>query len=357
MKLCIVIPCNIHVAPFYWRYVKLIKEQGLSFDLIFWDRTGIIMETQAQNNYPYQQKDSICSGNVFKVFKYIGFSRFARKIIKENNYDKVICLTTNSAILLYDILLNSFNRKYLLDIRDYTLEEFRPYFNMVKKLVENSGDVIISSKGFKKFLPDWNYTIAHNFDLEVLAIANHRRSRRNQLEKIHISFVGTIRFFNENQKLLRSLGNDERFKLQYFGENSEKIMEFCIQHGYNNIDYAPRFNYSETLYYYETADTINNIYGNENIQLTTALSNKLYYAAILKIPIIVCKGTYMEQISTKYGIGCPLDLNASDVGDYLYNWYHNVNWESFEDGCNEFMSDVLKEDETYEHNIKKFLVG
>ena len=89
-------------------------------------------------------------------------------VLKRNSYDFLIICTTIPAILLFDVLVKKYHKRFLLDIRDYTYEGIKLYRYLEKKLISSAGLTAISSKGFFEWLPcvGDNYVLTHN-------IANH----------------------------------------------------------------------------------------------------------------------------------------------------------------------------------------
>ena len=57
------------------------------------------------------------------------------------------------------------------------------------------------------------------------------------------------------------------------------------------------------------------------MEVSTALSNKLYYAAYLDKPILVSNNTYMSDVVKKYNLGYVVDLNNNNLADDIYTWY------------------------------------
>src|SRR5699024_6272758 len=136
----------------------------------------------------------------------------------------------------------------------------------------------ISSSGFLEFLPDANYTTVHSFNKSVLNNIESRKNLKKRGEPIKICFIGYVRFFDIDKKVLQEFGNDDRFIVQYFGEGSDILKDFCEKVNIKNVEFHGRFNVEETKKFLEDADVINNLYGYGQIALDTAISTKYYYA-------------------------------------------------------------------------------
>jgi len=354
-KLAIILPCNIYTAPFLHRYEEVIKQIFDDYDLIYWNR-ALIDEESIGNQIRLNLQDKVNSGKWIKIIKYIKFGRFVKKNLMRNKYEKIIVLGSYAGIMyqLSRILEKYYKNCYWLDIRDYTFENFRFYYNGMGKVIRSSYATAISSKGYKKFLPNYNYVIAHNIDYKNIENAKKSKLDPVKFERIRISFIGLVRYYEENIKLLEALRNDDRYVINYFGMNSDFLKDYCIKNNIANVNFHGRFDPSKTAYFYTETDIINNIYGNEDIALTTALSNKLYYSVFLNIPILVSPNTYMEEIATENGIGYTVDWNADHLGDDLYEWFQNFNINK-RNRSDKLKESILEEDEKFEIELINFL--
>lgn len=356
MEICVILPCNIYTAPYYKRYENLILESCSKFDLILWNRANIIEETKA-NVIPFNAKDKVNNRNITKVFNFVRFANFVKRKLKQKRYDKVIILGSYAGIMaqLSSFLEKYYKNKYWLDIRDFTYENIPLYYRAMGKAIRNSYSTAISSPGYKKFLPQYNYVIAHNLD--KINIKKSLEVRRNYVSSfpIRISFIGLIRYLDENKKLLNILGNDKRFILQYYGMNVELIQNYCIENNIVNVDFHGRFDPSDTALFYKKTDIINNLYGNNKLAVTTALSNKLYFSSGLQIPILVCPNTYMESVTVNGGFGFSFDYTDPKIGDKLFEWYTNLQKNDNNASYNEFFEEVLKEDNDFEIKFIEFI--
>lgn len=355
MRICIVLPCNIYTAPFYKRYINIFKSIEAEFDLIYWDRADILEETFADNTFKFEMPDEVNSGNSSKIFKYLKFNLFVKNILEKRKYDRVLILGSYAGIMaqLSSFLSSKYSGKYWLDIRDYTFEKNRLYLRMMTKAIKSSHATVISSPGYKEFLPEWDYIQAHNIDFD--SINSFNPSNKIKDDKIRISFIGLVRYYEQNKKLLEIFKNNSQFTLQYFGMNSEILEEYCQANEIHNVEFHGRFKPSETPYFYNKTDVVNNIYGSTGIELTTALSNKLYYAASAGIPILVSKDTLMADISCKYGFGYAVDLSDMHLPKKLERWYLQLNQSKMFENCRLFMKSVEEDEIEFETRLINFI--
>ena len=358
-RYCLVSFCNIYVLPYVKLYIDAITASDAECDLLYWDRDAV----NGQNDkfeckkICYQRKMTPESSFKEKILGYIQASRFFKLKLQEHNYDGVIFLQTHAAIACGEILTQNYKGRYIVDIRDYTLEEYKIYKKFEKKVIDNSYATVVSSPAYSHFLPKHNYVIAHNYSpFPEKMMQEIRKSTANRVGKpIQISFVGTVRFIDMDKKILKLFANDERFKINYFGSGSDVLERFCEENAIYNVEFYGSFSPEMTVDFYKKTDVINNLYGNHNPFLDYALSNKLYHAGQLYLPILVCPDTYMEQVSTEYNMGFVFNVENSASLDEFYKWFNEIDRKILVEGCNNFISKVKEDNAKFNEMILDFL--
>lgn len=355
-KICLILPCNLYVIPYFNVYEDMLEKANLDYDLILWNRS-LIKENCNGEIISYDKKDVANDKNPKKVFKYLGFYRFVKQTIKKNEYNKIVFLDTSACtvVLLAGFMRKKFKNRYWIDIRDYSFENIAIYKKLLKKAIDSAYCVDISSRGFLDFLPTLdNYYVTHNIDFET--IKKVKKLPHVKSSEIRISFIGNVRYYELNKKLLLAFKNDPRFCVQFFGTGSEVLEEFCLENNIKNVKFKGRFPYEDTPYLYQITDIINNVYGNTTMEVTTALSNKLYYSIYLDKPILVSSNTYMSKFVTHYNLGYEIDYNNVNLADDLYDWYLSFK-EKDSSKRNQAISYVEKDFDDYQKRFNNFLVG
>ena len=356
MRICFVSMTNLFLCPYIKKYLSIIGDD-IDADLIYWNRHGLEENTDKFNAfYSFDVSMNENISNKKKIYYFLKYRAYCKKIIGKNKYDKIIFLHNYMAILLESYLKRCYKRKYVIDIRDYSFESNRLFYFLEKRAIKNSGLAVISSEGYKNFLPAHEYVLCHN-DPQIDEKADNLYCLKpsTSAQPIQISFIGLVRFFEQNSKLIDIFGNDDRFRLAFYGQNSEVLQQYAREHNVRNVIFKGHFAPEETKKFYEVTDIINNYYGNESLSLIYALSNKLYYAATLHKPILVCKNTYMEEISKKYAFGITLDTTDKSCADKLYNEFRLLDWSKLNDGCSKFMNKVKRDNETFKKSITNFI--
>lgn len=349
-KVCFVIMGNIYMAPYLSTYAKHIEGP---YSVIYWDREGRGEDPGANTYFRFAEK--LEGGKLKKIMGYFRFRRYAGKVLKNNDFDVVILLQTWCALILSGILRRKYSRRYVIDVRDYTYEKNPMIYHIEKKVIGKSLRTVISSEGYKKFLPPYDYLIAHNMrnlPADRVWKIQHRDTRRDIL---HIAFIGYVNYQEQHKKLILALKDDSRFRLSFIGTKAEELGTFCREHNVENVTLRGTFEADRILDFYRDVDMVNNLYGNHTPVLDYALSNKLYFAATLQIPILVYPDTYMAEVSDQFGIGCKVSLDESDIGDKLFSYYQNMDWPGFQKGCGLLMEKAESEQAEFERVMANIL--
>lgn len=356
---CLVSYGNIYCIPYAEYYINEITNTGNECTLLFWDRDE---EGSQNDNYPscnkivFKQTINNTTSFAKKLVGYFRSTFFFKKVLRKGKFDGIVFLQTHGAVACESVVRRYYKNRYIVEIRDYSLEKFGLFRKKEKKTIYDSFATIISSPAFQTFLPEYNYVVAHNYSSYSSDVVKEvRDSSKKNDNTINLSFIGNVRFIEINKKVLDLFKNDYRFRICYFGNGSDILKQYCIDNNILNVSFCGRFAPQKTTDLYSKTNLINNIYGNHNLYLDFALSNKLYYAATFHIPIIVCPETYMEEITSKYGIGFSINLESKNEPDRLYEWYKSLNREDFNNGCDRLINRVIKDNEYYYKIIKDFL--
>ena len=345
MKACIVTYDEYINIPYVKDYEALLRENGIQFDIILWNRS----EKRGADGFSgdkafvfnWRTKQSKFS----KLLPFYLWRKSVIKILHENCYDFLIICTTMPGVLIVDILTKLYNGKYLIDIRDYTYEFFWPYRDAVKKTILSSGITLISSRGFLEWLPCGGierYVITNNItNTDPAASCKIARDK----SPLVIGFVGGIRYYDVNKKIVDAFANNALFSLLYVGKKHPgcDLAEYCERHGISNVSFLPPYNNEDKRRIYESVDIINCIYGDDNLEVRTSVSNKLYDCALYKTPILVSKNTYISKIVEEYNLGLSVDIKEDNVSALLVDYLDCFNKNAFLEGCARFLDMSLSE--------------
>lgn len=340
-RICLLSTSNLKHMTLSSLYTDFMDKNNIEYDIIYIDKYHEIESSNAKNVYRYELFIKKEWSFVRKLAHYWKFKKYAKKILIENNYDFIIVWNEFTTFMFADTLKKYFPNKFSVNIRDYHHNNLFFVFKRLEKAIFASSFSTISSEAFRPHLPKFDYTMIHSRNSIFL---DHLIPRNKLCEKnkpLEILYIGYMNFPENAFRVIDQLGNDERYLLKFIGAGTEPILEYLDGKNINNVIVGGKFEPSKTPDLLKTADIMYALYDVGNPFVDTAISIKLYYASYLNIPILVFKGTYMDQISSEIGIGFSISKgDYVDLGDRLYDWYHALSIEEMSEKRSKFMEEI-----------------
>ena len=345
---------DLKYCPYIKRYIERLDLANAEYRVLFWNRGGYQLELP--DNFVYYNAESdLRKGKIQKLFDFVNFRNWVIKKLKSYEPRKIIALSTLTGVILGKWL---YSRKdsYVFDIRDYSYEHIEPFYSIEKKVIENSAFTAISSKGFKGFLPEHDYVVAHNFNRnDICEDAKFTKTKG----VIHFVWNGVVRYFEYQKQYLDALKNDRRFEIVFHGDGPELGLykEYCDVNGFNNIVFTGSYDNANKASLLQDAQILNNCYGytqGARNKLKYAISNRFYDGMIYHIPQFVEPEGYKSDWARQSGIGVNFGVDES-FADRLYDYYESIDVERFDLACDNALRIVLSEDDEYISRIDDFI--
>lgn len=357
-KIAILSAVNIKHMSLISLYTDILKKYKTQVDLIYMDKYGEDEAFECNMKYRYIKVIDRNWNPAKKALCYMSFIPYAKKVLNENNYDFIIVWNDVAIFLFADYLSKYYKGKYCVNIRDNMKYDVRIFQHRYEKCFLNSAFNTISSKGYLDFLPKKpEYSLIHSLNLNALENMTIHERIRDEGEAIRIGFIGYVRFFERNKRILDAFKNDMRFEIHYYGKGAEVLEEYAYNNGILNTKFHGSFPVSETAKYLERIDVINNLYGNETINLQKAISIKFYHALYSRIPILVSPKTYIGSLAQEIGIGFEIsddDINEN-LPDRFYQWYRTLDYNSMNLSAAEYIASSQKDNQKLEQLLYDFL--
>lgn len=305
---------------------SLIKE-GYSIQIIAWDRT---------ENYPIKSELLHLANGSVEIFRFGikasfggGFKTNLMPLLKFQGYILKWLVTNRSS---YDVIhacdfdtayvslkvAKLYNKKLVYDIFDYYTDSFsvprilkRFIENRDRNVINKADKVIICSEKRKEQLKDSNpksLTILHNTPSSNLVTANEKRIKlnENKIKVVYIGILGEGRMILEIAKIINKR-DDCELHIAGFGplEHSMKL----LSEESDSIIYYGKLSYEQAIDLEKQCDIMTAIYDPKVNNHKYAAPNKFYEALFLGKPIIVVKGTSIDEIVYKDDLGEVIEFN------------------------------------------------
>lgn len=355
MKVGIVFVNSINVCPYIDKYINILHEEKIDFDIIAWERSGSNVQYKHNVKYLLNLESNLFGSKIKKLFHFRKFSKYTKNIIKKEKYDKLIILSTLSGMMMPFYILKNYKDKYIFDYRDVSKEKYKFYKFLMFKLIKNSEFTCVSSRGFEKILPKQNYVMAHNFQYNN--INKNNNFTKNTSLPIRITQMGFLRGFEISKILCDIFKDDLRFEFNIYGigngfEELEKYTKSI-----ENINVIGPYDNNKKKQIMDSSDMFMYIYPN-NLTNEISIANKFYDALFWSKPIIANKDTYSGKIVEENFLGVAIKYyeNPKELANQIYDYYININENIYDSNKRNVIKNILDEDLDYLNKIKKFVV-
>lgn len=129
-----------------------------------------------------------------------------------------------------------------------------------------------------------------------------------------IGFVGALRYLDQMRLLVDAAGK-ANVNVIFSGatdiDSDGSFKNYCMDKPW--VRFTGKFNYRKDITnIYSKLDCVYSVYDASNFNVTIALPNKLYEAAICELPIIVARNTYLSELVSQWGTGVSIDYDNGD---------------------------------------------
>jgi glycosyltransferase involved in cell wall biosynthesis len=264
-----------------------------------------------------------------KFFKLIFYFFFIKSVTKKIDPDFIIASHWDMLMLAVLIKLRSCKLIYEnLDIPTANSKIFLTILKQIEKQALRKTEAIIVASRF--YVPIYNYYNRSLYVLEnkpcknILAEKTPAYSHVNN-NRIVLSFVGTLRYFDCMQRLI--IASDRLvIDILFFGDGPDylKLKEFSKNSV--NVYFYGRYKYADIKCIYDLSDIIWAVYPNKDYNVKYAISNKFFESLVFKKPGIYADKTLLGDFVLENNMGLIVDpYDEDDIRGKLVDVIKNQN--------------------------------
>lgn len=305
--------------------VIYLSELGYNVEILCWDREGEF--TNKEFEYVHNVKikrfyPRATYGSGWKqIVPFLKFIREIRKYLKNQEYEYLHCQNLDGFVAGY--LVNN-KKKIVFDMREYyegrEKNKLKKFIikNIVRFAVNKSYSIIyVNNTQISKIDEREKSKFIHlpNYPKASLGICNKKEKLK---ETLNITYIGAVRQYKEFINLFEAVKNMDTVIIDIHGSGTayNKLKE--VENQYKNVNITGTYSPSKTAELYSNADISYCVYSMENENWRTGYSIKFFESIITKTPIIVSKGSALEELVTKHGIGFIVDgSNIKDINELI----------------------------------------
>ncbi len=351
MKVLLIGAGKIAHLPFVNFYLAALAQVSSEVHFLYWNRDG-----GQEIELPYDvilhefraiQRDDV--PKILKVSNYLKYSLYAHKIIREGGFSLLIPMHTMPAVTLYNLLTGKYEKRFIFDYRDVTMERLRPFRALIGQIVKHSIVTFISSGAFREFMPAGSRVITtHNIMLDSLQERDRRRTASRNHSPIRIRFWGLMRHESVNRALIDALANDSRFELHYHGRQqgvASRLQRHVRENAIYNVQFHGPYVPSDRYAFAAETELIHNLYENDGAT-EYAIGNKFYDGLALYLPQLARSNSYMGDLVDQMEVGYACNPAEPGFADSLIDYYRDVDWSDFEANCDSSLAKAVSEYES-----------
>ena len=323
---------NIYDDSRATKEIVAVIKAGYFVVVLGWDRNGLAFEKSQKVFEEYSEQISfdffscplpngIGVKNIDKLFKWSKWIKHQLKAL--SRIDIIYICNLDSGIGL-KAFCKKRNIPYFYDIYDYYIDSHNiPKFlvplveYMECDLINNAHTTVICTEERKSQISK-----AHPQNLIVVHNSPDMQQQIQSSIEYDYVYCGSLCEKRLIKEILNEYHKHSTLKFVFAGNDSYRsfVEEFAKK--YNNLDFAGTITYSEVLDIESKALAISAIYEPSIRNHQLCAPNKFYEALALAKPVIVCKGTGIDNIVRKNKIGIVIGYNAEEFYDAVI-WLKN----------------------------------
>ena len=338
-------------APHLKIYTNILDEKCVPYDVISWDRGGSFEKSE----FTYTAHSDVNQSSISRLWSYMKFALFIKQLIKKYKYEKLIVISPQVALFMPFFLKRRYKKRYIFDYRDLSIEQKAPFKPFLRMVLENSYVNVISSPGFKEYLPKgYDYVLSHNFNIKTVNAALEASPEPLPAGDIKLLTIGAIRF-DANYDVIDSLGNAEGVRLNFVGKgDAAPVFEkYATDKGYTNIAFKGLYKKEEEGDIIKQNTMINIFYPNWPSHIT-ALSNRFYNSLVFKRPMLVTKGGTQGFYVEKYGVGLAVE-DCGGLATKMKDYLTNLDFSDYIMRCNNLLKEFEKDYQVFAAVVDSFI--
>lgn len=302
--------------------IRVLKEAeylrglGINVEILCWDRENeyldkpveYINEIKIKRFYPFARY-----GSGFKQVKaYIKFIKQVKKYLSEKEYNYLHCHDLDGVIVGF--ISNSKKSKLIFDMHEIyeiqgSKQRIRYIIRMIVNFMQSKSDYIIYVNDLQKKLMKNKNKDKLIYIPNYPEVENFKEVKKTKSEKLRVSYIGTVRQFNELKNLMDASVNINEVKISIHGIGTSYKKLKDIEEDYYNAEVTGIYNYTDSTELYNNTDVLYAVYPMNTLQNKMSYPIKFFESIITLTPIIVSKNSVLEEFIKKYDIGFIVEGN------------------------------------------------
>lgn len=293
-----------------YKEAKYLVKQGFNVEILCWDRENHypkeefveIQGIKIKRFYPFSKYGS----GLKQFFPFIKFIVEVKRYLKNEKIDFIHSHDLDGAIVGY--LLQKKDTIKVFDMHEYY--EIQGSKRRIKSLIRFIVNHLQSKFSYTIYVNEEQLKNVKERNKEKLVylpnypeVEEYEKFERKESDNLRISYIGAVRQYSELKNLMDAVKDLSQVTIHIHGEGVAYKRLKELSANYKNVEVTGVFNYEKAGELYSETDLLYAVYPIDNYQNRIAYPVKFFEAIASKTPIIVSKGTILEEEVIKNNIG------------------------------------------------------
>ena len=320
---------NIQFDSRIQKEITSALKAGYKCIVLAWDRenhsqsSSVFKTAYGNAEVIYYQKSAKFGGGFASVGKFIGFNKWLYSMLKKlvNEYSIIHACDLDTAIPC-KLICKKYNKYMVYDIFDYYIHSHSIPTKLGKTIVSHLENRVINKAYYTiicneqrleqiKHAKPKKVEIIHNTP-DIGLISEKVSLKDKESKRIKVVYVGVLldnRLLIEVINKIKELDDIELY-IGGFGILEKEVSEYDKK--FDNIHFCGQMEYKQVLELENRCDIMFATYNPDVANHKYSAPNKIYEAMALGKPIIVCKGTGIDVLVEKEGIGIAINYDGKE---------------------------------------------
>ncbi|KPU27364.1 hypothetical protein TR13x_04585 [Caloranaerobacter sp. TR13] len=335
-KIKMILTNSFHPDVRVYKEAKYLVSKGFDVEILCWDRENEYKNREIEEIegikikrfFPYAKY-----GTGYKqIIPYIKFIKECKNYLKDKEYNYLHCHDLDGVIAGYFCMHK--NCKLIFDMHEFYEGQSRK--QKIKFIIRRLVNLLQDKSHFIIYVNKIQMTTMKQENRnKLIYLPNYPESQnyigctKAQSDKLRIAYIGAVRQYNELKNLMDACNNIEGVEVAIHGTGGaySKLKE--IESNYNNANITGLYHFSQSVKLYSQADILYVVYDIKINNWKVSYPVKFFEAIITKTPIIVSRGSVLEEFLKENDIGFVVDgSNVEEIRElisYINNNRHLLN--------------------------------
>jgi len=308
-----------------YKEAKYLASCGLDVEILCWDREGEYRHREYENIdgikvkrfFPYAKYGT----GLKQVIPYIRFIKACKNYLKDKEYHYLHCHDLDGVIAGY--FCKHKNSKLIFDMHEFyegqgSKQKIKLIIRKIVSFMQRNSDFIIYLNEIQKT------HVKENNRNKLIYLPNYpeieyfKCYKKVESTNLRISYIGTVRQYNELKNLMDAAVNLDNIEISIHGSGIAYNALKRIEKDYKNTKITGVYHYSQSAKLYSQADLLYIVYDMRVENWKNGYPVKFYESIITKTPVIVCRGSVLEEFLKEHDIGFVVDgSNVEEIKQLL----------------------------------------